>query len=57
MTIGTLKLCGIPIKYSDTPGTIRRHPPLVGEHTEEILKEVLGYDSEGIDELRRGGVI
>ena len=56
-TIGALKLCGIPIKYSDTPGTIRRHPPLVGEHTEEILKNVLGYDSEGIDKLRREGVI
>jgi len=56
-TIGTLKLCGIPIKYSDTPGTIHRHPPLVGEHTEEILKDVLGYDTEGIDELRREGVI
>ena len=57
MTIGTLKLCGIPIKYSDTPGTIRRHPPLVGEHTEEILKDVLGYDSEGIVELRSSEVI
>ncbi|MDP8238316.1 MAG: CaiB/BaiF CoA-transferase family protein [Candidatus Hatepunaea meridiana] len=56
-TIGTLKLCGIPIKYSDTPGTIRRHPPLVGEHTEEILKDVLGYDSEGIVELRSSEVI
>ena len=56
-TIGTLKLCGIPIKYSDTPGTIRRHPPLVGEHTEEILKDLLGYDTEGIDELRREGAV
>ncbi|MCF7810885.1 CoA transferase [bacterium] len=56
-TIGNLKLCGIPIKYSDTPATIRRHPPLVGEHTEEILMDVLGYDSERIDELKRDGVI
>ncbi|NQU06113.1 MAG: CoA transferase, partial [Calditrichaeota bacterium] len=56
-TIGPLKLCGIPIKYSDTPGAIRRPPPLVGEHTEEILKDVLGYDSEVIDELKRDGVV
>jgi len=28
-----------------------------GEHTEEILKDVLGYDSEGIEELRRDGVV
>ena len=56
-TIGNLKLCGIPIKYSATPGTIRRHPPLVGEHTEEILSELLGYNPEGIDALQREGVI
>jgi len=29
----------------------------VGEHTDEILKDVLGYDSEEIDELKRGGVV
>jgi formyl-CoA transferase len=56
-TIGHLKLCGIPIKYSETPGKIQRPPPLVGEHTEEILKEVLGYDAEGIEGLRREGAI
>ncbi len=56
-TIGDLKLCGIPIKYSDTPGSIRRPPPLVGEHTEDILRDVLGYRSEKIEELRKNGVI
>ena len=56
-TIGALKLCGIPIKYSDTPGTIRRPPPLVGEHTEEILRELLGCDPEEIAELKRAGAI
>lgn len=56
-SIGALKLCGIPIKYSDTPGVIRRPPPLLGEHTDEILKDVLDYDVEEIDEMRREGVI
>ena len=56
-TIGALKLCGIPVKYSDTPGAIRRHPPLIGEHTDEILKDVLGYDSEKVDKLRSEGII
>ena len=56
-TIGTLKLCGVPIKYSDTPATIRRPPPLVGEHTEKILEEVLGYDHDGIEGLRKDGAI
>ncbi|MHC4946267.1 MAG: CaiB/BaiF CoA transferase family protein [Planctomycetota bacterium] len=56
-TIGTLKLCGIPIKYSDTPGVIQRPPPLVGEHTDEVLEGVLGYDSNRIEELRQQGAI
>jgi formyl-CoA transferase len=56
-TIGTLNLAGIPMKYSDTPGTIRRPPPLLGEHTDEILTEVLGYGAEEIGKLREEGAI
>jgi formyl-CoA transferase len=56
-TIGTLRLAGIPIKYSETPGTIRSAPPLLGEHTDEILAEVLGYSTEKIRALRDGGVL
>jgi len=56
-TIGALRLAGIPLKYSETPGTVRLPPPLLGEHTSEILTEVLGYSSEKIDELRRVGVL
>jgi formyl-CoA transferase len=56
-TIGTLRLAGIPIKYSDTPGKIRMHPPLLGEHTDVILQEVLGYSSERIDELKKQGAV
>jgi crotonobetainyl-CoA:carnitine CoA-transferase CaiB-like acyl-CoA transferase len=56
-TIGTLKLVGIPIKYSDTPGTVRLHPPLLGEHTDEIVKSVLGLSDEQIAALKSNGVI
>jgi formyl-CoA transferase len=56
-TIGSLLLCGIPIKYSETPGTVRLPPPLLGEHTEELLAEVLEYTPEQIEELRRQGVV
>lgn len=56
-TIGTLHLAGIPIRYSETPGTIRRPPPLLGEHTDEILMEVLGYPAEEINALRQEGAV
>ncbi len=56
-TIGTLRLTGIPIKYSETPQSIRLPPPLLGEHTEEVLTGVLGYPSDKIASLRGQGVI
>jgi crotonobetainyl-CoA:carnitine CoA-transferase CaiB-like acyl-CoA transferase len=37
--IGELRLLGIPFKFSDTKATIRRHPPMLGEHTEAIRQE------------------
>jgi crotonobetainyl-CoA:carnitine CoA-transferase CaiB-like acyl-CoA transferase len=36
---GTVRALGIPLKLSETPGTIRRPAPLLGEHTEEVLRE------------------
>lgn len=56
-TIGTLRLAGIPIKYSETPGAIRRHPPLLGEHTVEVLSEVLGLSAVEIDALKKKGAV
>jgi formyl-CoA transferase len=37
---GTIPALGIPVKLSDTPGSVRRAAPLLGEHTEEVLREV-----------------
>jgi formyl-CoA transferase len=56
-TIGNLKLTGIPVKYSATPGEVRFPPPLLGEHTDEILSSVLGYSPERIEELKRMGTV
>jgi formyl-CoA transferase len=56
-TIGSLRLAGIPIKYSETPGRVRRPPPLLGEHTEQVLAEVLGYTPQKVEALRRLGAI
>jgi succinate---hydroxymethylglutarate CoA-transferase len=51
-----LKLVGIPVKFGDTRGSIRRRPPLLGEHTEEILREA-GIGSEKIVWLRKHGIV
>lgn len=53
---GKIKVPGIPIKLSDTPGDIRMTSPLLGQHTEEILKQLLNYDDEKIDELKKENV-
>ena len=44
----------MPIKLSDSPADVRRSP-LLGEHTEEVLKEVLGYGEEQISKLKNAG--
>ncbi|KAI8868318.1 CoA-transferase family III [Ramicandelaber brevisporus] len=56
-TTGPVKLVGIPVKYSDTKPSIRLPPPLLGQHTEEVLRELLGYSSNQIDALTSSSVI
>jgi formyl-CoA transferase len=55
--VGKFKLVGSPLKLSETPVEYRIPPPLLGEHTEEVLRTVLGYDTEKIARLREAKVI
>ncbi|MFT4648084.1 MAG: crotonobetainyl-CoA:carnitine CoA-transferase CaiB-like acyl-CoA transferase [Planctomycetota bacterium] len=51
-TVDNLRLVGPAVQFSESPMQIFRHPPLLGEHTEQVLAEILGYSSEKIEELR-----
>ena len=56
-TAGELRMVGIPFRMSGTPESIRRAPPLLGQHTEEVLATELGLSVERIAELRAEKVV
>jgi len=55
-TMGLMRQFGRVIDFSDTPGRIAGPPPIIGQHTREILAS-LGYDDSRIDALRDAGVV
>jgi crotonobetainyl-CoA:carnitine CoA-transferase CaiB-like acyl-CoA transferase len=55
-TLGELRLPGIPFKLSGTPASVRMAPPLLGQHTDEVLGW-LGYDETAIRRLRADGTV
>ncbi len=56
-TVGTLNVTGSPLNLSRTPVRMEAAPPLLGQHTEEILAEYLGYGREDVVRLRAEQVI
>ena len=56
-TAGRIKMVGIPFRMNGTPPAIRRAPPLLGEHTDEVLGGELGYSTERIAQLRAEKVV
>ena len=55
-TVGATRVIGAPIKFSENEASVRTPPPVLGQHTDDILRE-LGYDAAAIDGLRRARVI
>lgn len=53
---GTLDLVGNPLNFSATPIEYLRPPPLLGEHTAQLLRELLGLDAQEIEALERDRV-
>jgi len=53
----TVQLVASPIKLSETPVATRRPPPMLGEHTHEVLRDWLGWDEARVDALRQQAII
>ena len=56
-TVGSVKLTGAPYELSRTPAQLAAPPPTLGEHTNEVLMELLGKSAEEIEALRTAGVV
>ena len=51
-TLGAIRVLGVPIKLSDTPGAVRTAPPTLGQHTDQILRTDLALTEAEIARLR-----
>jgi crotonobetainyl-CoA:carnitine CoA-transferase CaiB-like acyl-CoA transferase len=54
---GPIRVTGLPLKLSDTPGEIHSPPPLLGQHTEEVLADWLKIGASEVEGLRQEGVV
>ena len=55
--VGKMQIVGSPIHMSETPGEVRSPAPLLGQHTAEIMSDILGFKQDEIEELRVEGVV
>jgi crotonobetainyl-CoA:carnitine CoA-transferase CaiB-like acyl-CoA transferase len=55
-TLGPVRVTGVPVKLSGTPGSVRSGPPVLGQHTAAVLAE-LGYDDAAIAALAGSGAV
>jgi CoA:oxalate CoA-transferase len=55
--VGKMRICASPIRLSETPGEVYAPAPMLGEHSEQVLRDVLGYSRQKIAQLKEEGVI
>lgn len=55
-TAGKVRMAGLPVKLSSNPGSVRRHAPLLGEHTAEVLDEI-GISAAQVEALLASGIV
>ena len=56
-TAGMFRALGVPMRFSETPASVRSAPPTLGEHTDAILQERLGLSASEVEELRAAGIV
>jgi len=56
-TAGEISQIGIPMMFSETNPEIKSPPPILGEHSDEVLGKLLGYDARRIAELKKEGIV
>ena len=57
VSAGAIRVLGVPVKLSDTPGSVRSAPPALGQHTEQILSQDCGRSAAEIETLRKSRTI
>jgi len=54
---GPIKMVNTPVKYSESQARIRTPPPMLGQHTDEVLRDIIGLSEVEIESLKNEGAV